>query len=302
MFKMHFHVCFLLLAIFAGVICGQNEIDRNHFNFGHQSGYIYARFDSAAIGEGGRVSVATSLLHTPTMPGVSNPDYQTRTILLVPLEISYSVARRVRLYGKITDLFIEWPYESIDNTGGKSPFFKASFALRKPKENQQLFLSASVGVKFSSAKPYTIWKKKHSYATSNGLAGAGTGVADYLLEILAHYRLSRSIELHTRIGLAPLGSPVEYTRGSAQADQILYTVAVQQALRPDVFWRIESIGMLGALRYLKYTDYHVLRFVAGLSQRHYSLQSELQYGLSSETDRYGVTLRLIRTISPRKDR
>ena len=186
-----------------------NTITRNNFNFGHQLGYMYSRMDDAWFKDGGNWSFETGLMgyYTPDMPLVRNPYWKQRTIIMAPLYFTYYPCRTIELDADITDLFIEFPYQSLDNAGGKSPRFRTKIRLLEEK-NTLPAIAFTVGVKFSSAKPYTIWANKLNYDESNGLAGAGTGVADYLLLFTFSKNLRQSLQLNARIGLAPIGSPV----------------------------------------------------------------------------------------------
>jgi hypothetical protein len=187
----------LSVALFSLPCLGQNTsntITRSNFNFGHQLGYMYSRMDNAYFKSGGNWSFETGFLsyYTPEMPLVRNHFWKERTILMIPLYFTFSPCGTIELQAEVTDLFIEFPYQTIDNAGGKSPRFKTKIRLLEERRSLPA-VAFTVGVKFSSAKPYTIWANRHNYDESNGLAGAGTGVADYLLLFSFSKKVASSI-------------------------------------------------------------------------------------------------------------
>ena len=262
-----------------------NTITRDYFNFGHQLGYMYSRMDDAWFKEGGNWSFETGLLayYTPVMPLVRNPFWKERTIVMVPLYLSYYPCRTIELEAEVTDLFIEFPYQDLNNAGGKSPRFKTKIRVLEEKR----FLPATaftVGVKFSSAKPYTIWENRHNYDSSDGLAGAGTGVADYLLLFTFSKKLPQFMQLNARIGLAPIGSPVEYHRGSAQADEIPYGCSLKKVFDRTWAASLEVSGMYNGLPATRLAHYSVARLQLFRSGKSSLFTLNLERGLTRETD------------------
>jgi hypothetical protein len=262
-----------------------NTISRDDFNFGHQLGYLYSRMDDAYFRDDGACTFTTGFLafHTPVMPMVRNSYWKERTILMVPLYLEYFPCSRISLQAEVTDLFIEFPYESIENMGGKSPRFKTKIKLLGERRRLPA-LALTIGVKFSSAKPYTIWDNNHNYDESNGLAGAGTGVADYLLLFTASRHVLPDVTIHARLGLAPLGSPVEYTRGSAQADEIPYGLAVKKELTGPWALQAEVCGMYNGLKSTRLAHYSVARIKGSYRQGPLELTFDAERGLTEETD------------------
>jgi len=285
----------LLLILFTGfnyTVQGAlgNTITRRDFNFGHQSGYIYARSETAWFRPALSWSFETGFLgyYTSGMPRVLNPFWKERLMLTIPLYFELFPCDWVSLQLELTDLFVEFPYENIHNTGGKSPRFKTKIGLIRERKIMPA-LALTLGVKFSSAKPYTIWDKEHNYEESNGLAGAGTGVADYLILLAASKKIGSRFAVHTRIGLAPLGSPVEYTKGSAQADEIPYGLAWEYYLNGRVSVSAEIAGMYNGLRWTELAHYSVARFncVLNFNDR-VSGKIDLEHGLTEESDEWVV--------------
>jgi hypothetical protein len=270
---------------FAEAADTSNTIGRDDFNFGHQLGYMYSRMDNAYFKDNGTCTFTTGFLafYTPRMPMVRNHYWKERTILMVPLYFEYFPCSRISLQIEVTDLFIEFPFESIENMGGKSPRFKTKIKLL----GERSFLPAlalTVGVKFSSAKPYTIWDNNHNYDESNGLAGAGTGVADYLLLFTASRHVRPDVTVHARIGLAPLGSPVEYTRGSAQADEIPYGLAVKKEWSDRWALQTEVSGMYNGLKSTRLAHYSVARLSGTYRAGSLSVNVDAERGLTRESD------------------
>lgn len=262
-----------------------NTITRNEFNFGHQLGYMYSRMDNAYFKDAGNWSFETGLVacYTPEMPLVRNPFWKERTIVMIPLYFSFSPCRTIELQADLTDLFIEFPYQDLDNAGGKSPRFRTKIRLLEEK-NVLPAIAFTVGVKFSSAKPYTIWANRHNYDESNGLAGAGTGVADYLLLFTFSKQIASSMSLSARIGLAPIGSPVEYQRGSAQADEIPYGFQLKKAFNTTWATSMEVCGMYNGLPATRLAHYSVARLQITRNGNRSHCTLNLERGLTRETD------------------
>lgn len=262
-----------------------NTITKGDFNFGHQLGWMYSRMDHAYFGTRGQWSFETGCLgyYTETMPLVANPDWRERLMVTVPLYFEACPSDNVTLQFDLTDLFVEFPYRDIHSTGGKSPRFRAK--IRLVEEGPLAPATAfTLGVKFSSAKPYTIWEKHHNYEESNGLAGADTGVADYLLLFLFSKKLAAWITLHWRLGLLPVGSPVEYKRGSGQADEIPYGVSAEYGLAPGWIAKTEIAGMYNGLESTKLAHYSVGRLDFSRRFSRTTLTLNLERGLTEESD------------------
>ena len=279
---------FFLFIAFVSFCPGQdpgNTIRKHDFNFGHQLGYMYSRMDDAYFGSRGEWSFETGFMgyYTEKMPRVANPDWQERLMLALPLYFTACASDAVTLQFDLTDLFVEFPYRDIHSTGGKSPRFRAKMKLFS--EGRLLPAAAfTIGVKFSSAKPYNIWEKNHNYEESNGLSGAGTGVADYLLLFLFSKRLSPALLLHWRLGIAPLGSPVEYERGSGQADEIPYGLSAEYALPGKTTVKAEIAGMYNGLESTELAHYSVARLNLIRRFSALSLTLDLERGLTEESD------------------
>lgn len=282
--------CAFAVIIVASLLQAQdtsNTITKSNFNFGHQSGYMYSRMNDAYFKEGGSWDFQTGFIsfYTSNMPEVKKSYWKERLMLTIPLNFFVYPCNSIELEFDLTDLFVEFPYENIHNAGGKTPRFKTKMRLLKERP----FIPAialTVGVAFSSAKPYTIWDNNHNYYESNGLAGAGTGVADYLILFTFSKKIDSTFIVSSRVGLAPLGSPVEYTRGSSQADEIPYGLSVYK--RFTSFWACqgEISGMYNGLRGTELAHYSVARLqVFGLTKRT-TFSLNLERGLTSETDEW----------------
>jgi hypothetical protein len=280
-------VCFSLNTTFAQDTA--NTITRNQFNFGHQLGYMYSRIDDAWFDETAawRFETGFAALYTSEMPRVRNNKWKERTMLYIPLYVEFYLGKRVTLQVELTDLFVEFPYESIKNAGGKSPRVKTKIGLMNEGRIAPA-IAFTVGVKFSSAKPYVIWARNHTYDESNGLAGAGTGVADYLLLFTFSKKFSDAVSLHTHLGLAPLGSPVEYTRGSAQADEIPYGISLRY--RENTVWSVhgELCGMYNGLPATKLAHYSMARVKLLWKALRHTIVLTLEHGLTEESDEWGA--------------
>lgn len=265
-----------------------NTITREYFNFGHQLGYIYARMSDAFFEERGRWDFESGLgiLYTSNMPLVRNPYWQKRTFIYIPLYFEVFPSNNISLQFEVTDLFVEFPYYDITSMGGKSPRFKTKIKLF-PERKYFPAIALTMGVKFSSAKPYVIWRNDHNYDESNGLAGAGTGVADYLILFSFSKNLNKQVSFHSHLGLAPLGSPVEYIRGSAQADEIPYGVSLRYNFSRAFWSNIEVCGMYNGLRSTKLAHYSVARIILLHKTEKLSLKLNIQHGLTKESDEWG---------------
>jgi len=145
-------------------------------------------------------------------------------------------------------------------------------------------IALTVGVTFSSAKPYNIWDKTHNYNESNGLAGAGTGVTDYIMIFTFSKRLSGKLTLNSRIGLIPLGSPVEYVRGASQADEIPYGLMLVASPFDRISIHGEISGMYNGLKSTKLAHYSVLRFAPAYHFKSTDVSLNLEKGLTEESD------------------
>ncbi len=279
-------ICYVICAnIFAKDT--SNTILKSNFNFGHQSGYMYSRMSDAYFKSPGSWDFQTGFVafYTSEMPLVRNDYWKERLLLTMPLTFIIYPCNFIELEINLTDLFVEFPYESVHNAGGKTPRFKTKMRLLK----ERTYLPAiafTVGVAFSSAKPFTIWDNDHNYDESNGLAGAGTGVADYLLLFTMSKKIDTTLILTGRIGLVPLGSPVEYERGSGQADEIPYGLSVYKKVIPHLALQCDISGMYNGLSSTKLAHYSVARIqVIGLTKRcDYSLN--IEHGLTEESDEW----------------
>ena len=206
-------------------------------------------------------------------------------MLYIPLYFILFPSDNIALQIELTDLFVEFPYVDYHNTGGKSPRFKTKIRLLGERRVLPA-IAFTAGVKLSSAKPYTIWARKHNYNESNGLAGAGTGVADYLLLFTFSKKIAETTSLHAHFGLAPLGSPVEYSRGSAQADEIPYGVSVRHRFSPQWDGRLEVCGMYNGLKATELAHYSIVRFRVDWKPVRHSIALNLEHGLTEESDEW----------------
>jgi hypothetical protein len=264
-----------------------NTIRRNNFNFGHQLGYIYARMDDAYFRERGvwKFETGFAVSYTSDMPLVRDDYWKRRTMVYVPLYLEVFPSDNISLQIEVTDLFVEFPYYDIHSMGGKSPRFKTK--MRLLKESRLLpAIAFTAGVKFSSAKPYVIWRNDHNYDESNGLAGAGTGVADYLLLFTLSKKLNAATSLHTHFGLIPVGSPVEYTRGSAQADELPYGLSLRHDFNPAFSGRFEVCGMYNGLRATELAHYAIARMRFSIHPGKHIFSVNIEHGLTEESDEW----------------
>lgn len=264
-----------------------NTIQKSNFNFGHQSGYMYSRMGDAYFKEAGFWDFQTGFMayYTRKMPLVRNPYWQERLMLTVPLYFTIYPCDLIALEIELTDLFVEFPYQNKHNTGGKTPRFKTKMRLLKEGRYRPA-VAFTVGVAFSSAKPYTIWDNNHNYDESNGLAGAGTGEADYLLLFNVSKKIGSSLIIHSRLGLAPLGSPVEYVRGSGQADEIPYGISVYNKFNNSWAAQMEVSGMYNGLSSTTLAHYSVFRIQVHRETKLSTITLNLEKGLTRETDEF----------------
>ncbi len=264
-----------------------NTILKSNFNFGHQSGYMYSRMGDAYFKEGGFWDFQTGLMayYTREMPLVKNPYWEKRLMLTVPLYFTVYPCNAIALEIELTDLFVEFPYQNKHNTGGKTPRFKTKIRLLKEGFYKPA-VAFTVGVAFSSAKPYTIWDNNHNYDESNGLAGAGTGEADYLLLFNISKKIGSSLIIHSRLGLAPLGSPVEYMRGSGQADEIPYGISIYNKFNQSWSAQMEVSGMYNALSSTILAHYSVFRIQIHRETKRNTITLNIEKGLTRETDEF----------------
>lgn len=281
-----------------------NTIRKNTFNFGHQLGYMYARSETARFRPGGTWYLSTGLCayYTREMPLVRNPVHEERLMVLIPLHFEFSPCDNILLDFDVTDLFVEvMDYRRTHNVhylGGKSPRFRTKIRL-VPEKKYFPCLALTLGAKWSSAKPFTIWDHEHNYDQSNGLAGAGTGEADYVI-LLAASKAWRLLDAHCHIGLAPLGSPVEYTRGSGQMDEMLYGVTVDILPKSRALLRLSLSGMYNFLDQGALGNYAVIRANLGRRFRRVHLLANLEAGLTDASDDLVVGLLTAFELAPRR--
>lgn len=267
-----------------------NTIRRQNFNFGHQLGYMYSKFDSAYFNPPGSFSFLTGFIayHTPEMPLVKNPEWKKRTILMIPLGIEYTPCRVMSVQFDLTDLFIEFPFKNHENMGGKSPRVRTKILLLNERRIAPA-IALTLGVKWSSAKPYTIWHDRHNYDESNGLAGAGTGVADYIILFTMSKNVLPELTLHCRFGLIPVGSPVlagGYSGFGRQADEIPYGLSVEYKKRERLNVKAEIAGMYNGLPSTRLAHYSVARLLFNLNCFKSTISINLEKGLTSCTDQW----------------
>lgn len=281
----------MLQVLFCGLVLAQeseNTIRRNQFNFGHQVGYMYAHVGDAYFRDRGIWQFETGFitLYTSSMPRVRNPEWKKRTFMYIPLYFEIAPSDNIALQIELTDLFVELPYYDIHSIGGKSPRFKTKMRLLKEGEHLPA-LAFTVGVKFSSAKPWVIWRHDHNYDESNGLTGAGTGVADYILLFTASKKVSDRTKLSGHFGLIPVGSPLEYSRGSAQADELPYGISLQQSFTSKYSGTVEWCGMASGLSSTEMAHYSTVRLKGSLRMSHGTFNAMVEHGLTEESDEWG---------------
>jgi hypothetical protein len=283
--------CGAIGAVFA--LGSGDAIDKANFDFGHQLGYIYSRTDSAYFRKAGEWTFETGFLdyYESRMPFVRNPHWRERNMLLVPLLFEIYPCSTIAIQAALTDLFVEFPCRNIHSMGGKSPRFMTK--MRLLKEGRFLPATAfTVGVKFSSAKPYNIWENTHNYDESNGLAGACTGVSDYLMLFTLSKRLSPSLAVHGRFGLAPLGSPVPRSiteplrTSNGQADEIPYGVMVTGSAGSRFCFEAGIIGMYPMLSTTILGHYSQVRLAPAVRFGRVRLTLDVEKGLTRESDEW----------------
>lgn len=279
-------LAFLLTPLLpAERVSAANLIRKQDFNFGHQLGYLYSRIEDAELPAPGewRFETGFQAYHTRRMPLVRNPDWQRRTLFQVPGGLEVGLAPIVALQLN-SDFVAEQPWRDRHSWGGNSPRVRTRIRLLRDAEHRPA-LALTLGVKFSSAKPYNIWEERLNYDDSNGLAGIGTGVADYFIILSASKRVGARHRLLGRVGLAPVGDPATaLDRGGSQADQIPYGLAWIWTPRPDWRLRTEWAGMWGALRTTRLDHYSVLRLRGGWIGERAWLEGNLERGLTRESD------------------
>jgi len=197
--------CIILICLVFSSLWSQtgNTISKNDFNFALQSGYLYSRTDNAYFKNRGAWSFETGFVsfYTEKVPRVTNPDWQERMFLQVPFGFEIFPSDNLALQIN-SDAIAEFPRHPVlhHSIGGNSPRFRTKIKLLDEKPYVPA-LALTVGVTFSSAKPFNIWTRRHNYDESNGLAGPGTGVADYLLLITASKHLTTRNFIHARCGV-----------------------------------------------------------------------------------------------------
>jgi hypothetical protein len=88
------------------------------------------------------------------------------------------------------------------------------------------------------------------------------------------------------LGLAPLGSPVEYVRGSGQADEIPYGISVYNKFNNSWAAQMEVSGMYNGLSSTKLAHYSVLRIQVHRETKLSTITLNLEKGLTRETDEF----------------
>jgi hypothetical protein len=278
----------LAVAVAGGVAApagAANTIRKDSFNFGHQLGYLYSRIEDAELLAAGEWRFETGFVayHTDTMPLVRNPDWQRRSLLTVPGRLEVGLAPIVTLQLD-SDVVAELPYRDVHQIGGNSPRVRTRIRLLADSARRPA-LALTLGVKFSSAKPYTLWDDRLNYDDSNGLAGIGTGVADYFIIVSASKRIGDRHRLLTRVGLAPVGDPSQaLERGGSQADQIPY--GLSWIFSPSPAWqtRAELAGFWGALTTTRLDHYSVARAVVERRWPRVWVALRGERGLTRESD------------------
>ncbi len=276
----------IVLAIAVAAPAGAaNTIRKDTFNFGHQFGYLYSRIEDAELLAAGEWRFETGFVayHTRRMPLVRNPDWQRRTLLTVPGRLEVGLAPIVTLQLD-SDLVAELPYRDIHQIGGNSPRVRTRIRLLTDTGRRPA-LALTLGVKFSSAKPYTLWDERMNYDDSNGLAGIGTGVADYFIIVSASKRVGPRHRFLARAGLAPVGDPSQaLERGGSQADQIPYGLSWIYSPVPAWQTRVEWVGFWGALKTTRLDHYSVARAVVERRWSRVWLALRGERGLTRESD------------------
>lgn len=272
-----------LAALAPSSAAAVNSIVKSDFNIAQQSGYLYSRLDDAYFYERGWWSFETGFqtYYSDNMPRVVNPAWQQRWFLQLPgqLEVAPSDNILLRLN---SDAVAEFPRQDKHSAGGNSPRFRTKIRLLRETERRPA-LALTVGVTFSSAKPTNIQANRHNYNDSNGLAGLGTGVADYHLVFNASKNLAAHSLLHAQLGLAPLGIPVPFRGGPSQADQLPFGLGLHNRFNN---WRLRSefAGMFGVLKTTTLDNYLLLRLLGGYQFKKCLLLANVERGLTPESD------------------
>lgn len=282
-----FKNCFFLI-IFSILISnsfGINTISKSNFNFAHQLGYLYSTTDNAYFKTKNSWSFKTGFVfyYTKEMPLVINPDWKERSFYQIPFAFEFYPSNNITLQFN-TDLIAQYPRHPIlhHSIGGNSPRFRTKIKL---KSESILFpaLALTMGVKFSSAKPYNIYSKTHNYYESNGLAGPGTGTADYLILITASKKYSKFLNFHTRLGLAPVGDP---TKAPSQADEVLYGFTLESFINNHISFKNEVAGMKGFIASTSpdLDHYSVYRFLFNYKFKTKTISVNIEKGLTNSSD------------------
>ncbi len=284
-------LAFCLLAVMPRAARAENTIRKDTFNFGHQLGYLYSRMDDAYFAPGGTwyLETGVSAYYTAEMPLVTNPAWKERLLLQAPFEIGYSPADSIDVRAE-SDFVAEFPYRDRHSVGGNSPRFRTRIRLLREGETAPA-LAFTVGVKFSSAKPYNIWDGNLNYEDSNGLAGVGTGVTDYFMLFTASKQLGEGVWSHARVGLAPVGDPTAFERGSSQADQIPYGLSFDWLPLDKWGFTAEVAGMWGAITTTNLDHYSVARLQVHRLFDRTRVYLNVERGLTRESDDWVVALR-----------
>ena len=270
-----------------------NTISKNNFDFALQSGYLYSRMDNGYFHQAGEWSFETGFFsyYTADIPLVQNSHWKERNLLQLPLGFRISPSNNIELQIN-SDLIAELPYKSgrsVDNSmGGNSPRFDTKVKLADESEWVPA-TALTVGVTFSSAKPFNIWYKYNNYQESNGLAGPGTGVADYIILFTLSKKVSRNSFLTGRLGLLPMGDPtvgdtsLNYM-GSSQSDEIPYGLSWECDSLLGFTVKNEISGMYGVLKSTPLSHYSVFRtaWTKDFGHRHVTL--DLEKGLTQYSD------------------
>lgn len=266
-----------------GSATAQNDIRKDNFNFGHQSGYLYSRLDDGYFHERGWWSFETGIQHyyTRQMPHVTNPAWQERWFLQVPGQLEFAPSDNIVLRLN-SDVVAEFPRQDKHSWGGNSPRFRTKIRLLNETQRRPA-LALTVGVTFSSAKPTNIEAGRHNYNDSNGLAGLGTGVADYHLVFNASKHVAKRTWLHAQLGLIPMGVPVDFRSGPSQADQLPYGFGIENRFEA---WRLgnQVAGMAGVLKTTTLDHYAVYRLQVGRQFERVLVTANGERGLKQESD------------------
>ncbi|OGJ86862.1 MAG: hypothetical protein A2487_18240 [Candidatus Raymondbacteria bacterium RifOxyC12_full_50_8] len=285
--------CIILICLVFSSLWSQtgNTISKNDFNFALQSGYLYSRTDNAYFKNRGAWSFETGFVsfYTEKVPRVTNPDWQERLFLQVPFGFEIFPSDNIALQIN-SDAIAEFPRHPVlhHSIGGNSPRFRTKIKLLDEKPYVPA-LALTVGVTFSSAKPFNIWTRRHNYDESNGLAGPGTGVADYLLLITASKHLTTRNFIHARCGLLPMGDPTIGDTslpfmGSSQADEIPYGISLETNVNDHWTLKNEVAGMYGILESTPMAHYSVFRTQATRTLGTIHLTLNVEKGLTRYSD------------------